>query len=1042
MKKLTSFSVRYPVTVLMLVLAVLLLGTISFGKLGIDLFPDMESPKLFIELKAGERSPEEIERQFVTNLEGIALQQRDVSEVYSVCRVGSSRITVQYNWGKDMDEAFLDLQRAITPIQAQNATTIEELSVTRHSPNEKAVMLFALTHPGVEDTDEIRRVAENYIRNELIRAEGVADVRLIGKETRELIVEADPYLMEAHGVTASQINSKIQEYNRSVSGGSIVETGTKYTVKGVSLLESPEAFGDIILKMVESKVGQETQGEPVPVFLREVAKIRYENSQPDNIARVNGRRCIGMAVYKEPGFNTVKAVENVNTGLDKIKDALPGYNFTQVYDQGAFIQSAIGEVKESALVGIVLAVIVLFVFLRRVGVTMIISVAIPVSIVATFNLMYFNGLTLNIMTLGGLALGAGMLVDNAIVVMENIFRHIESGKTIKQSAIDGTAEIGGAITASTLTTIVVFLPIVYLHGASGELFKDQAWTVAFSLLSSLAVAILLIPMLVSTFFKDKKQEASKKAEEKSVKFSGYGRFLDGVLRVRTGVLIGAIALVALGFVLVPIVGSEYVPSSDSNTLTVKVTLPESSPLLSTDRVIQNFESVAREHFKDSLEVFYTQTGPVDIDASDESAVFASENTAEIKLKLKPEVELSMETVVDFTRSFFSGNKEIKLDFIRDETALNSTLGDEEAPLVVEVIGSETGPIMDLAKAVMDTMTRMDDVYNVKNVTEGGAKQVDVTIDKVRAGIYGVTVEQIVSQLKGRLLGEDAGKFEYEGEMKEIRVKMPDTYLTELRDIPVQVGEKYFRLSDVASVSISDSPKEVLRRNQNKIGKITAHVKDGKPFDHVVLGLEEKLSQLPLPQGYRVKVTGQEEQRKESVDMLTFALILSVILVYMVMASQFESLVHPFTILLTIPLAAVGSILTFFFIGEPLNIMAYIGIIMLAGIAVNDSIILVDAINQRKAEGYPLRKAIVLAGEQRIRPIVMTSLTTILALLPMVFGFGDGAELRAPMAWAVIGGLVTSTLLTLVVIPCVYEVFDTWVTALMGKKQQEPEQELV
>jgi len=540
MKKLTQFSVNYPVTITMIILGVALLGYISLGKLGTDLMPEMNNPRVYVELVAGEKPPEEIEKQFVDQIESIAIMQSDVIGVSSVTKVGSAQITVEYAWQKDMDEAFLELQKALNSFN-QNGD-LDEIILTQHDPNETPVMLVGMDNASIDDMDELRKVAENYIRNELVRLEGVADVKLEGQEESEVLIETDPYRLEAFGISTDDISSQIQSYNQNVSGGSIVEMGTQYVIKGVSVFEELEDLRQLIVGFQQPEEATGTE-DRVPVFLSDVASVKFQNKEPLNIVRIDGERSIGLAIYKEPKFNTVKAVDDLTLALDDISKALPGYTFRVIQDQGAYISGSIGEVQNTLLLGIIFAILILFIFLRRIGTTLIASIAIPISIIATFNLMYFNGLTLNVMTLGGLALGAGMLVDNAIVVMENIFRNMQKGMTVKEAAVTGTAEVGGAITASTLTTIVVFLPIVYLQGAASELFKDQAWTVAFSLLSSLFVALLVIPMLFSRFIKPRK----KKIQDSSVRFGWYAKFLASVLKVKYLVIILAAVLVAFGF---------------------------------------------------------------------------------------------------------------------------------------------------------------------------------------------------------------------------------------------------------------------------------------------------------------------------------------------------------------------------------------------------------------------------------------------------------------------------------------------------------------
>ena len=437
MNAIARFAVKYPVTVLMLVLGIVLLGFISFGKLGTDLFPDLNNPKIYIELTAGEKPPEEIEKNYVDQIESLAMRQSNVTQVSSVSHAGSANITVEYAWNKDMDEAFLDLQKELNSF-SQNSD-LEEFTISQYDPNASPVMIVGLKNSRINNMDELRKVAENYIRNELVRIEGVADVKLLGEEESEVVIETNKYMLESFGLTADGIATQISNYNRNVSGGSIVDMGTKYVVKGVSVLEDLADLENIIVGFKQSSSSASSASstsstssassasERVPVYLRDIAKVSFANKDPENIVTINGERCIGLAIYKEPKYNTVDAVESLEEAIADMGNALPGYEFIRVLDQGTYINSAIGEVKNTLLIGIFLAVFVLFIFLRRIGTTLVISIAIPISIIATFNLMYFNHLTLNIMTLGGLALGAGMLVDNAIVVLENITRLREEG---------------------------------------------------------------------------------------------------------------------------------------------------------------------------------------------------------------------------------------------------------------------------------------------------------------------------------------------------------------------------------------------------------------------------------------------------------------------------------------------------------------------------------------------------------------------------------------------------------------------------------------
>jgi len=1030
MKKLTQFSVNYPVTVLMVVLGVILLGYISYDKLGVDLFPDLNSPRIFVEIEAGERPPEEMEKQFVENIEALAIRQSDVIQVTSISRVGSAQITVEYAWNKDMDEAFLDLQKALNTL-TQNLE-IDDLTITQHDPNTTPVMIIGLNHAEIDDMNEIRKVAENYVRNELVRLEGVAEVELSGQEESEVIIETDIYRLDAQDLSMDELSARIQNFNMNVSGGQISEMGLQYIVKGVSLLQTVDDFNNLIVgyKNIRSTTEEVNTSERTPIFLRDVATVRVGNKEPANIVHVNGERCIGLSIYKETRYNTVKSVEQINEALVNIKRALPGYKLTHVSNQGRFISSAIDEVQETALFGILLAVVILFLFLRRIGTTLIVSIAIPISIIATFNLMYFNDLTINIMTLGGLALGAGMLVDNAIVVMENIFRNHENGMSVKDAAVIGTSQVGGAITASTLTTIIVFLPIVYLHGASGELFKDQAWTVAFSLLSSLVVAIFLIPMMYHRFYRNKKAPV----KTKSLRVGGYGRFLASVLRVKWVVIIVANVAIAAAVLLVPRIGTEFMPKTETNEFTIEVKLTEGTELERTQSTIENIENILIEYLGDNLNTIYTQAGPTTgIDAG-ENTVFEGENTGEIHVILNEESTIPTSNVIVTIDRLTANIEGLEINFVQEESALKSILGTTEAPVVVEVRGEELDEIESVVSEVKEKMLENPHLLNIQTSIEDGAPEVEIKVDRMRAGMYNIDISTVITQIQEQLEGKNAGQLEKSGEMQDITIKVPEKGINEINQLIITSGDQVFRLNEIAEISYDVSPKEIFRRNQNRIGKVTAQLTKGAALDHVANEIREATSTINLMPDYRILVTGEEEKRQESIDNLVFAMLLSIVLVYMVLASQFESLIHPFTILLTIPLAVVGSVLIFFIMGKTINIMAIIGVIMLVGIAVNDSIILVDRINQLIRDGVSRKDAIIQAGQQRIRPIIMTSLTTVLALLPLTIGFGESASLRSPMALAVIGGLITSTLLTLVVIPCVYDVLDR-VRVLFVKKQK-------
>src|SRR5690554_6566516 len=1014
MRNILRFALNNPVTISMIVFAILLLGKISYDRLSVDLLPDMNTPRLFVELEAGERPPEEIEKMFIENIESMAIRQSDVVQVSSVIRAGSARVTVEYLQNKDMDEAFLDLQKAMAPL-SQNPD-IESINITQHDPNTAPVMLIAMSHQSITDMAELRKMADSYIRNELIRLEGIAEVSLSGEERQVLTIETDPYTLRAFGITMEEIASRIESNNQSISGGRVSEMGLQYLVKSSSLFHSEADFENLIIsyKPVEAASGGSGNEEQAPLFLREVATVKFENARPDNIVRINGERCIGLSVYKETQFNTVKAVELITAQLETIRQALPGYRFQVISNQGIFIRQAIGEVINSALLGMLLAVLVFFFFLRRVGTTLIVSLSIPISIIATFTMMYFHGLTFNVMTLSGLALGAGMLIDNVIVVIESIFRNREQGLERREAIINGTTEVAGAVIASTVTTIVVFIPIVYLHRASGELFKDLAWTVTFALLSSLFVALMVIPVLYDRLT----GRENDRGETESVQFRKYSDYLRKFLGYRWWVIGGSAALLIISILLIPFVGTEFLPRTEGRDFTISVKLPEGTRLERTDAVVSNLEYLLHQISGDSLAVIYSHIGK----GSSDNAVFEGEHTAMVKVILSDESQLLPAELIARFAEATASIEGLELTFKQDNHSLGTFLGEAEAPIVVEVKGEDLEEIAFLTEDVLLRMASVEGNYNVRSSMADGAPELNININRTMAGIHNISANTLVQQLEQQLQGHDVGKMDYKGEMRDIVIKVPDITRRELGELVIRNGNQEFRLNEIATITHSQAPKEIYRRNQNRINKIVADMDAGRSLDKMAREIRTAVADIGLSPGYSITVTGEEEKRAESMQSLLFALMLSVVLVYMVLASQYESLLHPFTILLTTPFGLVGALLFFLITRTPLNVMGAMGIIMLAGIAINNSILLVGRINQLKRT-VGLTEAIVQAGQQRIRPIIMTTLTTILVLLPMTFDFGEGAAMRSSMAVAVIGGLVTSTLMSLVVIPCVYYLFE-------------------
>ena len=1035
MESLARFSVSRPATVLMLVLGILLLGGISFRRLGVELLPELANPRLFVEVEAGDLPPSEVEARITAPIEAAASLSRGVVDVASVSSTGGAQVTVEYGWGADMDEAFLDLQKGLAEFARREE--VEEVSVSRHDPNGRPVVVAAFRHPEVDDLDALRRTAESIVRSELVRLPGVAAVEVVGARRLEVEVLTDAYTLEAYGLTLEQLAAAVRNANRNMSGGSIVEMGRRYLIRGVGEFSSAADLEGLVVTQISGEAaapeagqgpGGPTEGagapatsgasEPraKPVFLRDVAEVRQVLSEPRSIVRLDGRRCLGLEIYREARHNTIDASRAVHGQLEVLRRSLPGYEIEVIQDQSRFIAAAVSEVEETGLVGVLLAVAVLFVFLRRLGVTAVISLAIPISVVATFNLMYFGELSLNLMTLGGLALGAGMLVDNAIVVVENVFRHMERGESPARAAVLGAGEVGGAITSATLTTIVVFLPIVYLQGAAGELFREQAWTVAFSLLSSLFVALVVIPMLCSRLLGRGGAPPAGR-----VPFPRYGALLGALLRRRVPVVLVAAALVAGTGAVLSRLGSEFMPHLDPGQLSLHLTLPEGTRLDRTEGAVRNVESSIAASLGPELVHLYSRVGRA-AGSAGPGEPLAGENRAVIHVQLGEGSPVTAAALAEALGESPAG-PDAQVRYLLRETALETSLGRPEAPVVVEIHGQSLGVLAGLAEEVEERLAGIEGLHGVESSLAPGRPEIEIVVDRAAAAAFHLGIDAIGSQLQSLLSGQEAGRLRQRGEAADIVIRRPRVTPEELGGLLLEApGGLRVRLDEVSRLRASLTPREILRRNQQRVVTVSARLDEGEPFDRVAGRVTEALGQVSAPPEYGFDLTGEEKLRQDSFRNLRFALILAVVLVYMVMAAQFESLLHPFVILLTIPLAGVGAVALLLALGMPLNVMSFIGVILLAGIAVNDSIVLVDRINRNRRSGQELEEAIVNAGRTRIRPILMTSLTTMLALLPLAAGAGEGAVLRAPMAVAVIGGLFSCTALTLAVVPCVYHLF--------------------
>lgn len=999
----------------MATMAVVLLGWISVDRLGTDLLPDLTTPVVTVDLRAPGISLWEMEERYTRRLERDIQTVRKVRRVYSVTRAGQSVVVTEFAWEADMDFAVLDVQKKTAIFGGDVA--VESVDVVRQDPHAMPVMRLAVRAEGA-DIDVLLGTIETVIKPKLEGLAGVASAVVEGGAEKEIRVTLDDYLMEAYGQSPADVARRIELANRDVSGGTIKDVGRSYQVKGLGRLKDIQAIRDLIVGSRSGAVG--TESAPalrVPVRLSDIATVELRLEARESISRLDGVECVGLGIHKEASANTVTVVNIARAELDDLARDLPDVQFTIVENQARFIDAAVSEVEESALLGGLLAVGVLFLFLRSWAVTLLIGLAIPISVLATFTLMYFQDLTLNVMSLGGLALGAGMLVDNAIVVIENIYRHLERGEDVHTAAAEGASEVSVAILASTLTTVSVFLPIVYLHGLVGELFKEQALTVAFSLVSSLAVAMTVVPTVASRVMR----RDSLKVE--SNRHAWFARWLEGALEKKPFVFLSVGVVVGLTVVLGQRIDNEFIPREDQGLFHVDLALPEGTRVEVTDRVAQRAAEIVRTIGGDDVAHIYARVG-VDPASVVNVGEATGPNRATLSVLLAGKNRAGVGELVGRVDPLLSGIPTLQATYALHQSPLETVMGAQAAPIEVEVTGDHLDVLRNLMADVASRVAELPSVFNVQNSFEGGQPEVDLALRQEVAAAFGLTPQAIVDDLARRLSGEVVGEFAQGRRSRSIRVGFDDVDLQELKAMRVEgPDDAILTVGDLAEPTIVEGPREILREGQRRVGRVTGYLTEGKSLGEATADVKAVLSDLALPPGYRLTLGGEERERAASFEGLGFALTLSVILVYMVMASLFESFLHPFTVMLSLPLAGVGVVFAFLALGVPLSVTAYIGVIMLGGIAVNDSIVLVDRINQLRVESSSVREAIVSAARDRLRPILMTSATTVLALVPMAIGLGEGGRLRAPMAIAVIAGLVSSTVMTLVVIPVVYETIE-------------------
>lgn len=1019
--KWITVAVRRPVTVMMGAVTLLLFGLISLGSLGVNLLPDLSYPTLTVRTELEGAAPAEIETLLTRPIEESVGTVNNVRSIDSISRTGQSDVILEFAWGTDMDMAGLDVREKLEVLQLP--LDASRPSLLRFNPATDPIVRMAL---GFDETPEaetralkvLRRHADEQLKKAIEPVAGVAAVKISGGLEDEIQIEIDPERMARLNIDVAELAARLAAENVNVSAGRLETGSQRYLVRTMNQFTSVDEIAGMIVAERADR----------PVYLRDVADVSQGFSERKAVIRLNGREAVELAVYREGDTNTVAVAEAVIDRLESERAELPdGMQLVVVENQATFIGQAIDEVVGNALLGGLLAMLVIFAFLRDWASTLIVAVCIPVSIIATFFLMAETGISLNIMSLGGIALATGLLVDNAIVVLENISRQRaaeassngESAESRAGAAIRGGSQVAGAVLASTVTTIAVFFPLAFVEGIAGQLFSDQALTVTYALGISLLVALTLIPMLAARLGGRTSRRLAPGEQGGRVMKAVRERYrflLERALRHRAAVLAGAGLLLLVSLVFLARQDTELVPQLAQGRFEVTAEMPPGTPLAETDRVMRRIQSAA-EPLTEIDYVFGVAGSGNRIDANPTEA---GENISRILVALNDMAPAAEQRAMAGMRAAAGDQPGLKTRISRPE------LMSFDKPVEIQIAGYDLDELTRVADQVTTRLADSDRLVDLESSMDRGHPEVQVHFDQERIASLGLNVRQVADQLVNTVRGTVATRYSWRDRKIDILVRAgePDrSSIDDIRNLIVNPGSaRPVTLDAVAEIVTAEGPSEIRRANQERVAVISANLAYGA-LSAAVKDIDARLEGLAVPPTMRLSVLGQNTEMQASIRSLLFALGLAIFLVYIVMASQFESLLHPFVILFSVPLAAVGVALALAITGTTISVMVFIGMIMLSGIVVNNAIVLVDLINRLRAEGAERTVAIMQAGSQRLRPILMTTLTTALGLLPMALGLGEGAEIRTPMAITVIGGLLVSMALTLIVVPVVYTLLD-------------------
>jgi HAE1 family hydrophobic/amphiphilic exporter-1 len=1025
-------AIQRPVTMFMLSGVIILLGMLSLFRLPVDLMPDVSYPSLTVRVAYAGVGPLEMEELVTRPIEQAMSAVAGLERLESTAQEGSSRTTLNFAWGTDLNEAADDVRNRLDRVRGRLPEEADAPIMYKFDANTFPIMGVGVEATGNFDRVTLREMAEHDLSPRLERVPGVASVSVEGGLRRQIHVELSKEKVRALDLPVDRIIGLLRSENQNIPVGEIDEGDTTYLVRSQGQFENLDEIREMVVMT--------RQG--VPVYLKDIAEVKDSTEDLRSFTRINGKPGIRMRVTKQSGKNTVEIADAVRAEIERVNREMPDLRLAVLDDSSIFIKRSIDAVKEHAMIGAFLVVLIIFLFLRDLRSTVIICTSIPISVIGTFALLYFAGYTLNTMTFGGLALGIGMIVDASIVVLENTFRHMEHGKDRMTASIDASEEVWSAILASTLTHIAVFVPLLFLTGVSSILFKQLSIVVMFSLTMSLFVAVTIVPVLCSRLLKlpppvDQRKGITGRLYTSSETFlnrmdHGYSRLIGRALHHRPTVLGVGVGLVVLAFVILPTIGFELMPVTDEGEIQVSAELPVGTRIERAQDVALRLESLLPEYVKEQ-DTIITQAGG----GGGFGGGTASRTQATIRLVPKSERTRSSEEIARTLNRQLAGvipGVIITTRASGGNQAMTRLLGGGggggggggDSRLALEIRGDDLAVAQRLsleAKAVMD---RIPEVRDVRISRDDGRPELAILVDRPKAALLGLSVSNVASSIRTSVGGTQAAYFRQGGNEYPIVVRLREEDRNRVDDInDILIGTpqgQVLQAKNLLALRNQTGPTEIQRKNQERIVRVTSEPQVA--LSDAVRAINDRLPELRVPPEFTAGFGSEVEAQGQAFQQLQWVLILAILLVYAVMASQYESLRDPFIIMFSVPLAAIGVVAMLKLTGTTFSLQAYIGVIMLAGIVVSNAILLVDYTNiLRRRDHMPLREAVETAGRTRLRPILMTSLATILGLVPMALGIGEGAELQAPLARVVIGGLAASTLITLVFVPTVYTLFE-------------------